>query len=234
VSALRTAINTSAWADEDEQDKAAWLGDLLQRDAEFKQALSADVGELKGDLRKMGTKLERIMSTHIVMINNLEECTKSSTLLSNWSEPGACRPTCRSCSRPRRRQLRSQLQRQRRHPAPRTRFAGSRTPSSSARCARAVTRSRPTSSSTRRSGTANGATPPGTPPAVYPVRTAGTPPAGSGSGGYANPHMLADVRKSASSSQVVRRTGSTAAVAVLTSPAAGDVSAAALLARTSQ
>jgi hypothetical protein len=46
--------------------------------------------------------------------------------------------------------------------------------------------------------------------------------------------MLADVRKSASSSQVVRRTGSTAAVAVLTSPAAGDVSAAALLARTSQ
>jgi TPR repeat protein len=251
ASALRTAINTSAWADEDEQDKAAWLGDLLQRDAEFKQALSADVSELKGDLRKMGTNLEQIMSTHIVMINSLEEMHKkfdafvelvrtrglpTDVPLVQPAAAQAAAPAAAATTPPPASAGAPDALRRRRSDAVLPAASSPSKPHAVFQCSLCTSSYALEADlkfhTQKRHG--NGATPPGTPPAVYPVRTAGTPPAGSGSGGYANPHMLADARKSASSSQVVRRTGSTAAVAVLTSPAAGDVSAAAPLARTSQ
>jgi len=241
ASALRTAINTSAWVAEDERDKAAWLEELLQRDAEFKQALSADVSELKGDLRKMGTNLEQVMSAHMaVMLDSVEDLHKKIDALVDLfrtkglpvdvlaaAQAAAPAPAATTTPPP------DALRRRRSDavlpvaaaspPKPHAIFQCSLCTSSYALEADLKFHTQ------KRHG--NGATPPGTPPAVYPVRSAGTPPAG---GGYANPHMLADARKSASTSQVVRRTGSTAAVAVLTSPAAGDVSAAAPLARTSQ
>jgi TPR repeat protein len=65
VSSMRAAINTSRWESEDEQDKSAWLEQLLQRDAEFKEALASDMSGLQDDLRSMGKGIEAVLTQQL-------------------------------------------------------------------------------------------------------------------------------------------------------------------------